>query len=64
MVSRPMTTSMPVSRLALREPRPGMAKNFRHYAHQSQLKPGELWTYRSADGHTIYNLMTQEGDHA
>jgi O-acetyl-ADP-ribose deacetylase (regulator of RNase III) len=41
-----------------------MAKDFRHYAHQAHPKPGELWTYRSADGHTIYNLMTQEGDHA
>ncbi len=50
--------------LALREMWPGLAKDFRHYAHQSHPKPGELWTYRSADGHTIYNLMTQEGDHA
>jgi O-acetyl-ADP-ribose deacetylase (regulator of RNase III) len=50
--------------LALRELWPNMAKDFRHYAHQAHPKPGELWTYRSADGHTIYNLMTQEGDHA
>ena len=50
--------------LALRELWPNMAKDFRHYAHQAHPKPGELWTYRSADGRTIYNLMTQEGDHA
>lgn len=50
--------------LALRELWPSMAKDFRHYAHQAHPKPGELWTYRSADGRTIYNLMTQEGDHA
>ena len=50
--------------LALRELWPSMAKDFRHYAHQAHPKPGELWTYRSAEGRTIYNLMTQEGDHA
>lgn len=50
--------------LALRELWPNMAKDFRHYAHQAHPKPGELWTYRSADGRTLYNLMTQEGDHA
>ena len=50
--------------LALREMWPGLAKDFRHYAHQAHPKPGELWTYRSADGHTIYNVITQEGDHA
>jgi O-acetyl-ADP-ribose deacetylase (regulator of RNase III) len=50
--------------LALREMWPSMAKDFRHYTHEAHPKPGELWTYRSADGHTIYNLMTQEGEHA
>lgn len=50
--------------LALRELWPGMAKDFRHYAHQAHPKPGELWTYRSVEGSTVYNLMTQEGDHA
>jgi O-acetyl-ADP-ribose deacetylase (regulator of RNase III) len=50
--------------LALREMWPSMAKDFRHYVHQAHPKPGELWTYRSAEGRTIYNLMTQEGDHA
>ncbi len=50
--------------LALRELWPAMAKDFRHYAHQSHPKPGELWTYQSADGRTIFNLLTQDGDHA
>ncbi len=50
--------------LALREMWPSMAKDFRHYARQSHPKPGELWTYRNAEGRTVFNLMTQEGDHA
>ena len=50
--------------LGLREMWPAMAKDFRHYAHQSHPRPGELWTYRNAEGRTIFNLMTQEGDHA
>ena len=50
--------------LALRELWPAMAKDFRHYAHQSHPKPGELWTYQSADGRTVFNLLTQDGDHA
>jgi O-acetyl-ADP-ribose deacetylase (regulator of RNase III) len=50
--------------LALRELWPAMAKDFRHYAHQAHPKPGELWSYHTADGRTIYNLLTQEGDHA
>lgn len=48
--------------LALRELWPSMAKDFRHYAHQTTPRPGELWTYRNAEGRTIYNLMTQEGE--
>ncbi|MCC6245341.1 MAG: Appr-1-p processing protein [Gemmatimonadaceae bacterium] len=50
--------------LALRELWPAMAKDYRHYAHQAHPKPGELWTYRNAEGRTIYNLITQEGDHS
>ena len=49
--------------LALREMWPSMAKDFRHYAHQTHPKPGELWAYRGLHGQTIYNLMTQEGEH-
>lgn len=50
--------------LALRELWPAMAKDFRHYAHQAHPKAGELWSYPTPDGRTIFNLLTQEGDHA
>lgn len=50
--------------LALRELWPSMAKDFRHYAHQAHPKAGELWSYPTPDGRTIFNLLTQEGDHA
>ncbi len=50
--------------LALREKWPAMAKDFRHYAHQSHPKPGELWMWGGAGGARIFNLMTQEGEHA
>jgi O-acetyl-ADP-ribose deacetylase (regulator of RNase III) len=50
--------------LALRELWPSLAKDFRHYAHQTHPYPGELWTFHNAEGRTIYNLMTQEGEQA
>lgn len=49
--------------LALRERWPSMAKDFRHYAHQSHPKPGEVWMWGGTGGARIFNLMTQEGDH-
>jgi O-acetyl-ADP-ribose deacetylase (regulator of RNase III) len=49
---------------SLRELWPSMAKDFRYYAHQTHPNPGELWTFRNAEGRTIYNLLTQEGEHA
>lgn len=49
--------------LALREKWPSMVKDFRHYAHQSHPKPGELWTWSGVGGVRIINLLTQEGDH-
>lgn len=49
--------------LALREQWPSMAKDFRHYAHQSHPKPGEVWMWGGTGGTRIFNLMTQEGDH-
>jgi len=48
--------------LALREMWPSMARDFRHYAHQTHPSPGELWEYPTPDGRVIYNLMTQEGE--
>ncbi len=50
--------------LALREMWPSMAKDFRHYVHQTHPNPGELWTFHNAEGRTIFNLMTQDGEHA
>jgi O-acetyl-ADP-ribose deacetylase (regulator of RNase III) len=49
--------------LALREKWPAMAKDFRHYAHQSHPKPGEIWMWGGVGGVRIINLMTQEGEH-
>ncbi len=49
--------------LSLRENWPSLAKDFRHYAHQTHPKPGELWTWSGVGGIRIFNLMTQEGDH-
>lgn len=47
--------------LALREQYPSMAKDYRHYAHQTHPKPGEMWVWSGAGGVRIVNLLTQEG---
>ncbi len=49
--------------LALREKWPSLSKDFRHYAHQTHPKPGELWSWSGVGGVRIFNLMTQDGDH-
>jgi O-acetyl-ADP-ribose deacetylase (regulator of RNase III) len=49
--------------LALRERWPSMAKDFRHYAHQANPKPGSVWFWGGAGGVRVFNLMTQEGTH-
>lgn len=49
--------------LMLREAWPAMASDFRHYAHQTHPKPGELWVWSGAGGVRIFNLLTQEGEH-
>lgn len=49
--------------LALREKWPAMAKDFRHYAHQSHPKAGEIWMWGGTGGARIFNLMTQDGEH-
>ncbi|MEZ5558692.1 MAG: macro domain-containing protein [Pseudomonadales bacterium] len=46
--------------LSLRERYPAMAKDFRHYCQISHPKPGDIWTWASADGRRIVNLLTQE----
>lgn len=48
--------------LALREKWPSLASDFRHYAHQTHPKPGELWTW-GGFGIRIFNLLTQNGEH-
>lgn len=49
--------------LALREQWPAIAKDFRHYVHQTHPKPGELWMWGNVGGVRIYSLLTQEGEH-
>jgi O-acetyl-ADP-ribose deacetylase (regulator of RNase III) len=48
--------------LALRDKWPAMAKDFRHFVHQSHPKPGDIWMWGNAGGVRIFNLMTQEGE--
>lgn len=45
--------------LALRERHPAMAKDFRHYCHQSNPKPGHAWLWAGPE-RVVINLMTQE----
>jgi len=46
--------------LQLRERMPAMYKDFRHYCQTKHPKSGELWTWMSADGRFLINLMTHE----
>ena len=48
--------------LALRERWPAMARDFRHYAHQTHPKPGEVWVWGGTGGTRIFNLLTQDGE--
>ncbi|MBP9084969.1 MAG: macro domain-containing protein [Kofleriaceae bacterium] len=50
--------------LALREMWPSLPKDFRHYAHATHPKPGEIWVWGTTDGRRIVNLLTQDGEHA
>lgn len=45
--------------LALRERHPAMAKDFRHYCHQQNPKPGHAWLWAGPE-RVVINLMTQE----
>lgn len=49
--------------LSLRERWPSMAKDFRHYSHNTHPKPGELWLWSGVGDTHIFNLLTQEGEH-
>lgn len=46
--------------LSLREQWPSMAKDFRHYCHLENPKPGSVWIWSGANGKRIINLMTKE----
>jgi O-acetyl-ADP-ribose deacetylase (regulator of RNase III) len=46
--------------LSLRKNYPSMAKDFRHYCHLENPKPGEVWMWGGVGGVRIFNLMTQE----
>lgn len=45
---------------ALRERWPIMHKDYRHYAHQTHPRPGEIWEW-GGFGARVFNLLTQEG---
>ncbi|HBF59956.1 MAG TPA: Appr-1-p processing protein [Methyloceanibacter sp.] len=45
--------------LALRERHPAMAKDFRHFCHQDNPKPGHAWLWAGPE-RVVINLMTQE----
>ena len=45
---------------SLRERWPAMYKDFRHYCHASNPKPGGLWTWGGPGGVRIVNLFTQD----
>jgi O-acetyl-ADP-ribose deacetylase (regulator of RNase III) len=47
--------------LSLREQWPAMAKDFRHWCHNQNPKPGEIWQWAGAEGPRIINLLTQDG---
>jgi len=47
--------------LALREKWTMMHKDYRHYAHQTHPKPGEIWEW-GGFGARIINLLTQDGN--
>jgi O-acetyl-ADP-ribose deacetylase (regulator of RNase III) len=46
--------------LSLRQDYPSMTKDFRHWCHQTNPKPGGAWMWGAADGKRIVNLLTQE----
>lgn len=46
--------------LSLRQDYPSMAKDFRHWCHQTNPKAGGAWIWASANGTRIINLLTQE----
>jgi O-acetyl-ADP-ribose deacetylase (regulator of RNase III) len=46
--------------LSLKEEWPAMARDFRHYCHLENPKPGTIWIWSGPGGKRIINLLTQE----
>ena len=46
--------------LGLREQWPSMSKDFRHWCHQSNPKPGAVWMWGGVGNHRIFCLLTQD----
>lgn len=46
---------------SLHEDYPAMHKDFHHWCHQRNPKPGSAWIWSGAGGVRIINLITQEG---
>lgn len=49
--------------LSLHNLYPAMHKDFHHWGHQNNPKPGEAWMWGSIDNVRIINLLTQEGSY-
>jgi O-acetyl-ADP-ribose deacetylase (regulator of RNase III) len=49
--------------LALREKWPAMAKDFKHWCHNTHPAPGGVWMWGGVGGVRIINLLTQEPPH-
>lgn len=46
--------------LAIRERWPALAKDFRHWCHNTHPKPGGVWLWGTAGGPRIVQLLTQD----
>jgi O-acetyl-ADP-ribose deacetylase (regulator of RNase III) len=46
--------------LSLREEWPAMVRDFRHFCHLQNPKPGSAWIWSGPGGRRIINLLTQE----
>ena len=46
--------------MSLRAEWPSLSKDFRHFCHQSNPKPGTAWVWTNLNGKRIVNLLEQE----
>ena len=46
--------------LSIRQDYPSMVKDFRHWCHQTNPSPGEVWIWSGVNGKRFANLLTQE----